>query len=134
MQSSFPDKNYLKSLLAKDLERAKKHSLEDQVMAYSGLFLNSVGFYITSDKVKWQQQEVLIDSLTLTGTNKVFNPITLERAEKNPAKLRQIMRDDKTVHNLFKDIPLSDDPILVIKIDSELRVFDGMHRLLAAIR
>ena len=129
---SFPDKKYLKSLLVTDQKRFDSYSAEDKLLAFSGVFLNSVADFLLDDNIKWKKEKLKIDDLTLTGTNPTFNKIVLGKAKSSPAKLRELL-GKKEIRKIFGPLTVSTRPILVIYYNGEYRTFDGMHRVISAL-
>lgn len=129
---TFPDKKYLSDLLDKDRERLENYDPESRLLAYSGAFLNSVADYLLDANIRWRKRIMNIDDLKLTGTNPRFNEVVLKLASGSPEKLREIIKEPAT-KRVFGKLVFSARPILVMNIDGQYRIFDGMHRTIAAI-
>lgn len=114
--------------------RAEKNlsSLEQLVM-YSGAAMNWIGDFFTDPGVTWEKKELRVDDLVLTRTSPEWNAVIIARAEKSPTKLRELLRTDPAVAALFADAHWNEQPILV-RSENGYLVFDGMHRVVAAIR
>lgn len=105
-----------------------------QLLMYSGAMLNWVGEFVNDADVSWQLTSVPVDSITLTGMNPTINAITIDRAERKSAKLREILDSDDDARKLFEQFTFSDFPILLRRDGDELKVLDGMQTTIAAIR
>lgn len=133
-KTDFP-KSYLEALAKNHQEKVSqllKHPA-DRLLMYSGSLLNWVGEYINDKSINWELKKIPVDSLTLTGTGPEWNKIVIKRARRKPGKLRKLFKDPK-VKNIFKEAKFTDVPILVRVEGNELKVLDGMKRVIAAIR
>ncbi|MEX1061529.1 MAG: hypothetical protein WEC39_00205 [Patescibacteria group bacterium] len=138
MPSNQIPQKYLEDLVQNHRKKIEKDAnLEDQLLMYSGARLNWVGEYINDDSINWRLQRLNVDDLTLTGTNPEWNKIILDQAERNPAKLRELMKDPK-IRKIFAKSKFAEVPILARTREKEgktdILVLDGMNRLIAAIR
>ena len=138
MPSNQIPKEYLKALVQNHHDKVLKDSTpEDRLLMYSGARLNWVGEYINDKSINWELRHLKIDDITLTGTNPTWNKITLEQAERKPAKLRELMKDPK-IRKVFAQSKFDKVPVLVRTREkdgeTQLLVLDGMNRVIAAIR
>ncbi|HSX02962.1 MAG TPA: hypothetical protein VLI05_06680 [Candidatus Saccharimonadia bacterium] len=114
--------------------------------ALSARRLNDVGTVLSDDSFTWKLEEVPLEQFVLTGVNPQVNALTIERAKGQPLALRQLARQEPTVRRLLLDEGVEPalrpdyEPLLCAesrpsetKYAGKLRVFDGMHRLLAAV-
>lgn len=133
-KSDFP-KSYLEDLVKNHQEKVAKSQPDpaDRLLTYSGSLLNWVGEYINDESVSWKLKKITINSLTLTGTGPEWNKITIEKAERKPDKLRELLKERK-IRKIFKECKFIDIPILVRVENDKLKVLDGMNRMIAAIR
>ena len=132
----------LKSLLVDLIQNHQGKARErfsdrgEELLMYSGALLNWVGEWLTDPDVQWEKRTLRVDDLALTGTNPVWNAIVLDRAQRDPRKLRDLLRDPETA-GLFERAQWAPIPILV-RVDPQdhrkLKVLDGMKRTIAAIR
>lgn len=132
LQGLIPD--LVRNHRAKALERFGDAG--EELLMYSGVLLNWVGEWLTDPSVQWEKRDLRVDDLTLTGTNPTWNEIVLDRAQRDPRKLRELLRDPE-IAGLFTRAQWLSIPILV-RIDpqdaAKLKVLDGMKRTIAAIR
>ncbi len=135
MKTNFPDKQYLKDLIAslKDNYEANQDEVQ-QLLTQSGIALNSIADYITDTNAKWDKKKLKIDELYLTGTNPELNKIIVDRCQHSVIQLRELFKKDKAVMKLFAEFKFSKVPILVVHQNNNYKVLDGMHRVIAAIR
>ena len=135
LTTNFPDQAYLLDLLNHEEARFKRtHQALDQLITYSGAELNWVADFITDPSVKWTKEIVKVNDLYLTGTSTAWNKIVIDGCQRSPQKLRQFFQSDPNAKVLFKQAKWHDHPILIQNHDHKLKVFDGMHRTIAAIR
>ncbi|MFB6182300.1 MAG: hypothetical protein ABEJ24_05405 [Candidatus Magasanikbacteria bacterium] len=134
--TNFPDKEYLKGLV-----EAEKVSVEDYqnpeelLVMWSGATLNWIGDAFTDPNVDWENREVDINKLRLTGTNPDWNEIIISKANRSPEKLKELIRKDKQIAEEFDTVEYDDIPVLLRKHqESKFSVFDGMHRVIGAIK
>lgn len=139
MSSNQIPKEYLEALAQNHLDKIHERfpNPQDRILIYSGALLNWVGEYINDKSINWELKRLKIDDITLTGVNPAWNKITIEQAERSPAKLRELMKDQK-IKAVFAKSKFADVPILVRTKEKEgktyLLVLDGMNRTVAAIR
>lgn len=138
MPSSQIPRKYLEDLVQNHHDKVWKNlTPEDRLLMYSGARLNWVGEYINDENINWERRRLKIDDLTLTGTNPTWNKITIEQAERKPAKLRELMKNPK-IRKVFAQSKFAKVPILVRTKEkdgeTQLLVLDGMNRVIAAIR
>jgi len=134
MKSSFPNEAYLKNLIVSLRKRVDDLELDEQILVYAGVHLNWIGDVISDSTVQWSLEDIPVTDLYLTGTNQQWNKIILDQAEGSPKKLKMLMINDPTIAIVFHDITITAEPILVVHYKEKYRVFDGMHRVVAAIR
>ncbi len=139
MSASKEFKEYLKWLV-KNHENKVKRSWSDPVgflLMYSGALLNWVGEYVSDKSLTWTKKRLKIDDLTLTGTGPEWNEIIIKQAERQPAKLRVLLKDPK-VKKIFESALFSPEPILIrvedTKEGKKLKILDGMNRTISSIR
>lgn len=134
-KTDFP-KKYLKALAAIDKTKVEERLQDpaDKLLMYSGALLNWVGEYINDENVSWKLETVPLEKIVMTGTSPEWNKITLEKAEREPMKLRKLF-EDENIRNVFRESKFTNDPIL-IREDEEgkYKVLDGMNRVIAAAR
>ncbi len=132
-KEDFP-KEYLEGLAKNHQEKVIQDlDATGQILMYAGSRLNWVGEYVNDESIHWELNTLKVDSLTLTGTSPEWNQITLEQAQADPRKLRELLKDNK-IKQLFNEAKFSDVPILVRGEDDKLKLLDGMNRTVAAIR
>jgi len=134
MTTSFPDEQYLKEFA--DFEAAKAGQRQtdvDRILTSSGVLLNWVGDFLSDPSWKWEKKHLVINDLTMTGTHPEWNEIIIKQAERSPQKFRAMLAADPKLRDLFQDAKLSDRPIMAWQHGDKLKVFDGMHRVIAAI-
>ncbi len=108
-------------------------SIVERLLMYSGARMNWVGEYINDESIRWHLEKIPVNSLTLTGTTPQWNTIIIDRAEKSPSKLRELLKEPR-IAAIFANSQYIDIPILVRKDEDKLKVLDGMNRTIAAIR
>lgn len=129
-----PDENFLQDLIKHSKGRVEDfYSEENQLIMYSGALLNWVGDYISDQTIEWRQEALNIDDLYLTGTNPEWNQVIIDQCQRSPIKLRQMIREEESVREMFENQPLTDIPIMVRHEEGKLQVLNGMHRVVAAI-
>lgn len=135
LTTTFPDQAYLLDLLKYEEERFKRtHQALDQLITYSGAELNWVADFITDPGVQWTKEIVEVDNLYLTGTSATWNKIVIDECQRSPQKLRKFFQSAPSAKTIFEQAEWRDHPILIQNHDHKLKVFDGMHRTIAAIR
>ncbi|MEK7460934.1 MAG: hypothetical protein AAB647_01815 [Patescibacteria group bacterium] len=135
LMTNFPDQKYLQELIV-HLRKKQDQNGEylEELLMRSGAALNWVSDYVLDPGAQWIRQKLPIDEVILTGTNREWNEIIIDQAERSPYKLRSLIRNNLTVAELFRDLRFDPTPILVRDENGERRVLDGMHRIVAAIR
>lgn len=133
--SNFPDPKYLQKLVdrLKGWFAGSQEPL-DQLITFSSVAMNNIGDYISDESISWRKQTLAIDDLWLTGTNPEWNTIILDQCEHLPKKLRVLFETNPTTVKVFERAHHDEMPILVKLEDEKYKVFDGMHRTIAAIR
>lgn len=135
-QTSFPDADYLRGLVDAQKKKVEGYQTPAELLVmWSGATLTWMGDLFTDPTVRWSKEAIDIGTLSLTGTHPEWNAVVIDRAERSPAKLREIFVAEPETRALFADAAWSDLPILVhVDANGALRVFDGMHRVIAGIR
>jgi len=106
----------------------------DRLLMYSGSLLNWVGETINDESISWKLETIPLEKIVMTGTSPEWNKITLEKAGRDPMKLRKLF-EDGNIRNIFKESKFSDVPILIRETEKrEYKVLDGMNRVIAAAR
>ncbi|MEK7615502.1 MAG: hypothetical protein AAB431_03915 [Patescibacteria group bacterium] len=132
--TTFPDEEYLQTIVEGEKRRAEEHlSLTEKLVMYSGAEMNSIGDAFSDPHMRWEKKELNVEELVLTRTNPEWNEVIIKRAEKSPVNLRKLMEEDPIIATLFAGAYWNESPILV-RAESGYHVFDGMHRVVAAIR
>lgn len=133
--SPFPDEGYLRLLfLGMRQKRERFQGVMDHIQSESGALLNWTGYYLTDPNIAWERRSIPVDDLWLTGMGPAENAVIIDRCNRSPALLREALRTDPDVCELFYDATMNTMPILVRYEKGELKVLDGMHRAVAAIR
>ena len=133
---NFPDEEYLRDLVEAQKKRTENYQTPAELLVmWSGATLNWIGDACTDPHTKWSKEHLAIDQLILTGTNPEWNEIIIKKAEKSPSKLAQLIKEDVAIAKMFSDAQWHEAPILVRADDTNsYAIFDGMHRVVAAIR
>lgn len=133
--TTFPDKTYLEELVSQQEKRFRlSHDTLGQLLTYASSQMNWIADYILDPSMQWKKEELAIDSLYLTGTTPEWNKVIIDQCERSPASLRVRFRDDAAMIPLFEKAMWHPAPILVHFETEKYKVFDGMHRVVAAIR
>ncbi len=131
----FPDADYLERLIAHVCAKvSEQQSPLERFQMHCNATMNWIADYLTDPNVRWTRETIATNDLYLTGTNPVWNGIIIDQCERSPARLANAMRDDPQVLAQFKDVAFDPLPILIRFEKDKLRVLDGMHRVVAAIR
>lgn len=129
------DNQILRALASHETEKVSAGLTDvERLMMTSGASLNWIADAITDAGWSWEQRTFNIDELTLTGTNPILNAVVIDRAERSPSKLRYILQQEPHTRALFSAAVWRATPIIVCRDGEKLKVLDGMHRTLAAIR
>mgnify|MGYP001580252155 CR=1 FL=1 len=121
--------------LVKALERkVAEYPPEGKLLMLSGVAMNSIADFVTDKNVRWAKKRISIDTLYLTGTNPKWNRVIIDRCHRSPSKLRALMARDRKVRALFRSAKYAPAPILVRRDKGKYKIFDGMNRVIAAIR
>ena len=129
-------KKYLEGLAKNHKEKVEEWFQDpaDRILMYSGSLLNWVGEKINDEGINWKLEIVPLKKIIMTGTSPEWNKITLEKAERNPIKLRKLFEDEH-MKDIFKKSKFADVPILIRETEEgEYKVLDGMNRVIAAAR
>lgn len=114
---------------------APYQSERDRLLMFAGAALNWLGDFLTDESVLWSREDALpLDDLTLTGTGPEWNAVIIDQCGRSPARFRALLREDPKVRALFSEAIFTDEPILARYDEEKLKVLDGMHRVIAAIR
>lgn len=133
--TTFPDAEYLRELMENEQRKcAEGRSDLAKLLMYCGDSLNWVADFILDPHVKWEKRVLKLDDLYLTGTTPEWNRIIIDQCERSPQKLRDLLATDGQCRALFSSATWSDKPILARAEEDHLKVFDGMHRVIAGIR
>jgi hypothetical protein len=131
----FPDQDYLENLIDHLTRKTRQtNKPEDLLLMLSGASLNWIADFVLDESVVWEKREIKVADLYLTGTNPEWNKVIIDKAQRSPEKLQQIMAEIPSVKGLFADCVFDNVPILVRVDGGKLKVLDGIHRLIAAIR
>lgn len=135
LKTNFPDKKFLDRLVKhmQDKVNASQEPLEKLLTSCSAA-MNWVADYITDETINWTKETLEIDDLYLTGTNPEWNAIIIDRCQRSPNKLKELLKTDPKVAALFSKAEFKDLPILVRQEEEKYKVLDGMQRTIAAIR
>lgn len=132
---NFPNEQYIQALVNHlDAKVKGSQSFEDRLLMLSGASMNWIADFMTDPSVAWSLETLPIDSLVFTGTNPEWNKVLLERADRSPLKLRSLLKQDPSVALLFADVKFTPEPVLVREDQGLLKLLDGSHRVVAAIR
>lgn len=133
--TNFPDTEFLNKLVRHLKEKVDaSQPLLEQLVTYCSASMNWIADYITDENVLWSRETLPIDNLWLTGTNPQWNAVIIERCERSPQKLRELLKSDPNIAKLFAEAKFEELPILVRYEENKYKVLDGMHRVIAAIR
>lgn len=125
---------YLEKLAQNHEKKAMANTTPaEMLLVYSGALLNWVGEYINDKSINWKLQKIALDSLTLSGTGPEWDSIIRNKAQLSPAKLRDLMKDE-SIHAVFAGATNSGLPILVRKDGDQIKILDGMNRVISGIR
>ena len=134
MPTSFPDKKYLRQFTEYEVAKANDRQDDlDRILTASGVMLNWVGDIMTDPGWQWERRRMMIDELTLTGTNPEWNKVLIDEAQRSPHKFRAMLTADPKLKKMFGQVDSSKRPIMVRRDEDKLKVFDGMHRVIGAI-
>jgi len=136
LKTSFPDADYLKSL-ANHLERRMLAEFSDlqKIMVFGNAAMNWLPDLMSDTIVQWRREKVPVNNIVLTGTNPTWNAIIIEKCHRSAVEFKQYLQDHPESRDLFKDAVFDPLPILLRQEkDQTLRVLDGMHRFIAALR
>jgi len=129
-------REYLEALAENHKEKVEEKLQDpaDRLLMYSGSLLNWVGETINDESISWKLETIPLEKIVMTGTSPEWNKITLEKAGRDPMKLRKLF-EDGNIRNIFKESKFSDVPILIRETEKrEYKVLDGMNRVIAAAR
>lgn len=133
--TQFPDEAFLQGLLQRTREKFERHNgTTEQLLMYSGGVLNWVADYVTDVNVRWTKEEIEIDSLYLTGMGPAENVFVITQADRSAAKFRALLESDAEAQRVFAGITYDPAPILLRREEGNLKVLDGMHRVVGAIK
>lgn len=116
-------------------EEALREDPLQAILVEAGRRLNWIADYLTDKNILWKREkEFPIDQLTLTGTNTSWNDVILDRCHGSPQELRKLFQTDSVVKDIFASVKFADVAILVRFEEGKHFIFDGMNRVIAAIR
>jgi len=100
----------------------------------SGASMNWIADYLTDQNVIWEKMDLPVKELWLTGTRPEWNKVIIDQCGRSPVKLKEVLDSNPETKMMFEIAQVDDRPILVRFDDEKLKVLDGMHRTIAAIR
>lgn len=132
------DQEYLESLVLHEVGTYFKKYCSDPRRAMILLWwvaLNNMGDLLWNDLAQYEKREILVSDIILWGTNPKINKIILEKAEKDPMKLKNIANTSLEIYNTLDDFAsYGNESILLVDIWWEkYKIFDGMHRVVGHI-
>lgn len=136
IKTTFPDHQYLENL-SKHLEQKALAGLSamDKIMIFGNVAMNWLPDILSDQNIKWRQSKIKLNQLVLTGTNPIWNPIIIDKCQRSPGKFHQFLSENPDQIELFSEAVFDNTPIMIREEpDKSLRVLDGMHRTIAAIR
>lgn len=136
IETTFPDQQYLESL-AKQLEDKAMAGLSsmDKIMIFGNVAMNWLPDLLSDQNIKWRKTKIKVKELVLTGTNPIWNSIIIDKCQRSPEKFQQFLSENPDQIRLFSEAIFDNTPIMIREeSDKSLRVLDGMHRTIAAIR
>ena len=127
---------YIKQLTQRLKTNALAVELQEkmQLLMYSGALLNWVGEYLSDESIHWHEETVLVKHIYLTGTGPAWNKIIIDQARRKPAELKRLLNENSELKQVFAECQFEDTPILLRQDGEHLKVLNGMHRTIAAIR
>lgn len=133
--SNIPDAEYLTDMVKHMRHKFERHNgALEQLLVYSGAVLNWVGDFVTDSSISWTKEEINIEQLYLTGMGPDENVFIIDQAQRSPTKLREILRNNSVAQKIFAPLVFEDRPILIRFDDNKMKVLDGMHRVIGAIK
>jgi len=99
---------------------------------------NSVFDYIESNQYKWEEREVSVDNILLTGlSGKLDELVYSDQIQQNPLKFVDYIQNHSNDELLEqfkpKDIPDDRQIILLRESNDKLMILDGSHRFLTMV-
>jgi len=133
--TNFPDSEFLNNLIRHIQEKVNSSQQPlEKLITHCSAAMNWIADYITDENVAWSKKTLPLDALWLTRTNPKWNVIVIDKCERSPQKLRELLNTDSSIVELFSGAVFEDLPILVRYENEKYKVLDGMHRTIAAIR
>lgn len=133
--TTFPDPKYLHELIQSEKTRFEENSTDlEKLVTYTSASLNWISDFVLDPGIMWQRRTLLIEELYLTGTIPEWNKVIIDEAQRDPQQLKDLFDTKPAIKDLFKAAVWNEKPILVRKEDGKNKVFNGMHRVIAAIR
>lgn len=147
-KTTFPDKKFLRRLALHMRDKADaRQNMPERLTTSCGVLLNWVADYITDPSIQWTKEKLSIDNLWLTGTNPEWNKIIVEKCQRSPQKLKQLLKKEPAIANIFSksnlekhnkkeaEVLLRDKkmPILIRYEENKYKVLNGMYRTILAI-
>lgn len=99
---------------------------------------NSVFDFVESQQVRWEEKEIPVDDIILTGMGEALTGIIYgEQVQQNPRKLIEYINehpDDPRFKELApRDVPTNRQTILLRQEGEQLKLLDGSHRFLSML-
>ena len=133
--TTFPDPDYLANLVAHEQARFDREATDtERLLTLAGVSMNWLADILLDPNIEWMRQTLLVDDLYLTGTIPEWNKVIIDECQRSPRQLRERLAQDLAVRALFASVTSNPIPLLVRFDDDKYKVFDGMHRTIAAIR
>ncbi len=129
--------HYLQELA--DHEDEKGRSLIDargRILVNAGIRLNWIGDAVANPEIRYESQDVSVDSVLFTGTSLAWNKILIDQCERSVNQFRTLMKHKPALKRKFRQEALfSHKPVLLRGPDDKgfYRVVDGMHRFVGAV-
>ncbi|HPN67413.1 MAG TPA: hypothetical protein PLZ62_02040 [bacterium] len=103
-----------------------------KLAVYSEARLNWVNAIISDDYYDWEQEELLIANLQLTGTIPEYNKIIIDKCERSPVKFAAYLKRENC-YDLFVCNNKSNETILIEYRDGKYYVLHGMYHVIKLI-
>ena len=110
-------------------------SPKELIMMCSGARLNSLGQLISDSAIHWSLSQVKIDDLKLIrGISPELGELIATQCRGSASLLRALILENSSARMAFsKETTFDDAPIIAIQHRGSPKVFDGIHRVVAAI-
>ncbi|MFA6198307.1 MAG: hypothetical protein WC734_04110 [Patescibacteria group bacterium] len=133
--SNIPDAEYLTDMVKHMRHKFERHNgALEQLLVYTGALLNWVGDFMTDPNVSWTKEDVEVEKLYLTGMGPDENAFIIDQAKRSPRQLQVILHNNHEAQALFAKHTFDPLPILVRLDEDKIKVIDGMHRVIGAIK